>query len=277
VAIVALLKTEALPMRDITLPLPVRAKERLDRLTLERDASLDASRAAMSRISMLPRQGAEAMRDRLQAEHERLAERHRALALLLSRIHQWCWELKLPPGSVLEIAAVPDTKLRASETVAAAVASTRQQIVAVQQDISATRSRPMKRASQAEATRAYLARLAVRSQPKVGFDARGNASVRWVEDMATMDGVLGLLTFVLGPQAVASAFARELEQEPEPPNAVSPLEREKRLGELAQDLLALERKEAELLSRDESILPRPDMSPQAFLGVAIAQATAQVA
>jgi hypothetical protein len=28
---------------------------------------------------------------------------------------------------------------------------------------------------------------------KVGFDARGNATVQWTEDMATMEGVLGRL------------------------------------------------------------------------------------
>jgi hypothetical protein len=106
--------------------------------------------------------------------------------------------------------------------------------------------------------------------------------VRWFEDMATMDAVLGLLAFVVGSEQVTAAFTRELEEEPEAPGALSPLEREKRINELAIRLLELERYEEALILRaaDEGIelARRGDASPVAVLGVVIAQAqAAQVA
>jgi|SRR5262245_59034806 len=132
----------------------------------------------------------------------------------------------------------------------------------------------MSRASQLEAVRAYLARLARGAQPRIVFDARGNATVAWVEDMATMDGVLGLLALVVGSEQVAAALARDLA--PEQGNAVSPLEREKRINELSVSLLALERQEEQLIMRaaDEGVelLRRPDASPPCVLGVVIAAA-----
>jgi hypothetical protein len=69
-----------------------------------------------------------------------------------------------------------------------------------------------------------------------------------------------------------AAFARELGAEPEPANAVSPLEREKRLSELSASLLALERREECLNERAAGdgleILRWPDASPLAVLGIA---------
>jgi hypothetical protein len=79
---------------------------------------------------------------------------------------------------------------------------------------------------------------------------RGNARLAWTEDLVvSKDDLLGLLAFVLGPEQLSAAFTRELELEPERADAVTPLERDKRLAELAASLLSLERREEELISR----------------------------
>ena len=98
--------------------------------------------------------------------------------------------------------------------------------------------------------------------------------VSWVEDLiASRNDLMGILTWVLGAEAIATAFTRQLEEEPEAPGALSPLEREKRINELAIRLLELERVEESLIGRaaSEGIeLPRRgDASPVAVLGVVI--------
>jgi hypothetical protein len=257
-------------MRGITVELPEVAAKRLSELEAAKWAAEDAMRSAQGRINTLP-QDARELRARLEAQRDAQADRHRVLSMLVSRCNQWHVELRLGPNSVLELAPAVEVKLKASETCAAALAGIREQIARVQGDLVAVRRAPMKRASQEEALRSHLARLASQSRPRINFDARGGASVRWIEDMATMDAVLGLLCVVLGPEAVLAGLVRDLE--PEAAGALAPLEKERRVSELMLRLLELERIEEALVLRaaSEGIeLPRRgDASPLAVLGVVI--------
>src|SRR6516165_5627334 len=259
-------------MRGVTVELPEAAMAKLSDIEAQRCIAEDLLRGCAQRINSLPREAVE-LRERLVVERDKHAERHRVLSMLVSRVNQFCVELR---GNVaLECAPAVEIKLKASETVVAALAATRAQIAGVQRELAAVRKAPLCRSSQEEAIRAHLARLVQR--PKIGFDARGGALVTWVEDMATMDGVLGLLAFVLGPEQVSAAFARDLE--PGSPGAVSPLEREKRISELSVSLLALERTEEALLLRAAGegieLARRSDASPVAVLGVVVVNANAR--
>src|SRR5262249_11395485 len=151
---------------------------------------------------------------------------HRSLSMIVSRCNQFWMELR---GNVaLELAPAVEIKLKASETTAAALAATREEIAATQRELAQARNAPLTRLSQQEAVRAYLGRLEQQVRRRVGFDSRGAARVAWAEDMiASKDDLMGILTFILGPDALLSAFMRELEQEPESAAAVSPLERGK--------------------------------------------------
>ena len=79
------------------------------------------------------------------------------------------------------------------------------------------------------------------------------------------------------PEQVSAAFSRDLE--PERPDAVSPLEREKRISELSVSLLALERTEEALILRAAGegieLSRRGDASPVAVLGVVVVNANAR--
>jgi hypothetical protein len=257
-------------MRGVTVELPDTARNKLNELILARDAALDASRSGISRLNQLPPDVDQGLRQRLASENARHAEKHRVLAMLVSRINQFLMEAR---GVVLEPAPPPDIRLKAGESVSAALTAVRQQIADVRQEIAATRAMPMRRASQLEAVRAYLAGLAQRAQPKIGFDAKGGARVTWVEDMASKDDIVGLLALVLGPQQLAAAFSRELDEQPEPADAVSPLEREKRLAELTQRLFGFEQCEEGLITKAHAdgidVLRRGDASPACVLGVAV--------
>jgi hypothetical protein len=270
-------------MRGVTVELPDKAKSKLDELTLARDAALDAGRSANARLQALPRDADQRMRDRLAAEHSKHQQRFGQLSQLVSRLNQWTVELRLPAAAALELAPSIDIKLKPGETLSEAIGNVRAEISALKQQMVAVRSAPLRWSSQQEAIGAYLARLSQQARPKIGFDAKGNARVSFVEDMVVnKDSVLGLLTFVLGPQQLSAAFARELEHEPERPDAVTPVERDKRIAELSASLLSLERREESLIDRAANdgveVLRRSDAAPVAVLGVEIvAKAQAQVA
>jgi hypothetical protein len=138
---------------------------------------------------------------------------------------QWVMQLRLAPGTALGVH--PPLNLSIKTSLPQAVEATRRNIVEVQTELARLRGLPMKRESQLQAISARLAGLSQWAQPKIGFDAKGFATVRWYEEMATMDQVLALFTFVLGPEQVAAAFARDLDEERE--DAVSPLEREQQI------------------------------------------------
>jgi hypothetical protein len=224
-------------------------------------------------LQALPADTDPRLRERLQNERDKAAERHRQLAMVVSKCNQWHMELRLPLGASLECQPPVNIKLQPGQTAAEAIASVRGEISALRSQIAQVSAAPLKRSSQEEAIAAYLERLTQHSKPRVGFDVRGNAKVSFVEDMVVdKTSVLGLLAWVLGPEQIAAAFARELcdAQEDEPPNAVSPAEREEKLAELSASLLLLERREAALLCEAHDMLPRSDMDPRAYLGVRIA-------
>jgi hypothetical protein len=232
-------------MRGATVALPPIAAEKLSELTLARDLALDASRSSNARLQQLPLDADPRMRERLAAEQAKHQQRFSVLSRVVSAINQWAVELRLPAGHVLEPAYVR-IELKPKETLAEAIGNVRAEIAGLKGQITVVRSAPLKKSSQQDAIAAHLDHLARQSRPKIGFDARGNATVRWVEDLATMDGVLGLLVLVLTPQVVASAFQRDLEQEPEPADSLTPAERDQRLGELSVQLLERERIEEAL-------------------------------
>jgi hypothetical protein len=262
-------------MRTPPVALPDKAKAKLDELVVLKDLALDSSRSANQRLQALPADADPRLRGKLESERDKATERHRQLAMVVSRINQWWTELRLPPGSTLELQPPSRSELKPGETNAEAVAKVRIEIGGLKQEIAQVRRAPLKVASQQEALSAYLERLVQAARPKVGFDVKGNARVLWTEDLVvSKDDLLGLLTFILGPEQIAAAFGTDIEQEDEREDAVTPLEREEKLGELAAQLLRLERHEVALMGDDESIVPRSDVNPLAYLGIRIAVAPA---
>jgi hypothetical protein len=106
----------------------------------------------------------------------------------------------------------------------------------------------------------------------IGFDARGNATLKWHEEMATMDQTLGV-------ERVAAAFVADLP--PPAEDAISPAEREREISKLSGTLLQLERQEEVIIScafaDGTEILRRPDANPMAVLRLQVAAKEAAAA
>jgi hypothetical protein len=257
--------------------LPDKARAKLDGLTLARDLALDSSRTTNARLQALPQDADPRMRERLTVERDRSAERHRTLQMLVSRINQWHFELRLPPTHRLECQPPYNhVQLAAGQTLAEAIQGVRDQIADVKRQIAEVRAAPLRLESKMESVALYIDGLMRQARPRVGFDLQGRVRVTFTEDlMVDKSSVLALLAWAIGPQELAQAFARDLEQEgDEPENAISPVERKERLDELGEALLRLERRESAWLECDESIVPRSDTDPRAFLHVRVAQAPA---
>jgi hypothetical protein len=254
-----------MPPRGVQVELPDEAKSRLDELNVLRESALDAMRAAQGRINLLPEDAGQ-LHQKYAAERDKHQRCQNDFHRLLSACNQWWAELRLPPGQCLAMADPPAVGLKPGETVFIAIDNVRREIASIQHRMLEVRRAPMKRSSQQEAVRKYLAGLALRSKPRVVFDAAGNAKVLFLEDIATMDTVVGLLALCF-PTELTKAL--DFHVEPDAPNALSPIERAMKLGELANQLLILERHEARLLTEADGVLPRPEMNPVAYLGVEI--------
>jgi hypothetical protein len=257
-------------VRGLQVELPAKATAILQDLQTQRDLALDGARALQARMNMLPDDAAE-LRGRLTAEQTKLQEKFQTLARVFSNCNQFVMQLKLPPGSAL--IEHPNLNLTIKGSLVRAAEATRTRISEVESEIARLKALPLKRDSQLEAITARLASLSW-AQPRIAFDARGNATVRFYEDIATMDQVLALMVYVMGPEQVAAAFARNLPEAGE--DAISPEDREREIGKLSTTLLKLERELEVIISCAHAdgteILRRPTANPLAILRLAIVAA-----
>jgi hypothetical protein len=211
----------------------------------------------------------------LAAERDKHIQQHNAILRLWSACNQWLVTLRLAQGQHLAPVSPAGIKPPPGETAAEAIDKLRAQIGVLTQKVITARRAPLRRQSKADALANRLASLALRSRPRINFDQHGNATIAWAEDLATMDSVLGLLALCF-PQEITAAFVDDdAEGEADPPNALTPADRDAEVARLQANLLSLERIEAELLDQAGSVLPRHDMSPLAYLGVEITEAAAE--
>jgi hypothetical protein len=260
--------------RGVTVTLPPEAQARLDQLGLNKDAAYDAGRSVQQRMNMLPQDTAGQIHQRLAAERDNHARQHNQLSRLWSSTNQLIMQLHLAPGQILAPVPPAGIKPPPGETAAEAIEKVRAQIGVLSQQIIAARRAPLRRQSKADALAKRLAGLALRARPRVNFDAAGNATITFTDEIAEMSSVLGLLALCF-PQEITSAFIDgDAESEADPPNALTPADRDAAVAKLQSDLLALERIEAELLDMAGTVLPRHDMNPLAYLCVEITEAAA---
>jgi hypothetical protein len=265
-------------MRGPSVELPESARTRLSELELARDSAQDAIRSAQNRMNMLPASAGK-LHGRLEIERDKFAEKHRLTSLLVHKINEWRTGLRLV-GSVLAAAPPVDIRLKPDETLPDAITDVRREIGLLKQQIANTRAAPLKIGDKKTLLLGHLAGLALRVKPRLAFDQRGNdVRINWAEDLIVdKNDLLGVLMFFFGYEQILAAFDLD---KPDAPGALSPLEKEQQVSKLANNLLALERKEEYLIERGAAdgveILRRPDANPLAVLNLAIVAAQAQAA
>jgi hypothetical protein len=268
----------------IPIELPAPAKAKLAALQITRMSSEDAARAIQGRLAgfgSIRDRGDQELVDRLAAEANRLAARHRELSAIGHKINQWLMELR---GVVLESAPAIAVKLKDGETLVEAIDGARQEIAATVAKLQLVKRSPLPLEDRKQKAAEYVAALGRQARPVIGFGTADQFMLRFKDDVvASTSDVLALACWIQ-PEAVLDALIRDIEALPMPGD-LRPLPAHERLAatrELEAQLMALERKEESLIERAAGegveVLRRPDASPAAVLGVVIAaKAARQVA
>jgi hypothetical protein len=259
--------------RGVQVELPAFATARLTELSLARDLALEASRACQQKINQLPDDSPSQMLARLVTERDKQAQRNNSLHRLLSSVNQYLFQLRLPPGCYLKPVSTPVT-LAKGETAAQAIGALRVEMLAIAQELAKVRHAPLPITDQIAAAERYVTLRGGTNAPRVAM-VRDQLQLTFADDVAaTKTDLIGLLCW-LAPTSVIAALKREIEQSPAGAGALPAADRDRRVRELEAQLLGLERRESALLDKADSVLPRHDMNPLAFLGIEIAAREAQ--
>jgi hypothetical protein len=164
---------------------------------------------------------------------------------------------------------------RQGETAAQAVDRTRDEIVAVQNNLDIVQRAPLPRDDLKKTAGVLVALLAQRCKPKVSA-GRDGVEVAFSDPRAdTLCHHLDIAAFYawLDPTAMVRAIEREIDKLPDTLAPMSAKERERRAGELAGQLLELERMEEMLIEMAASegidIGRRENASAAAVLGIVV--------
>jgi hypothetical protein len=259
--------------RGVQVALPAAAVSRLDQLTVERDSALDAARSLQQRINLADADSN--LYTKLMDQRLLQDRRHNTWARLLSSTNQFLFQLRLNPGESLvpvKAAVKPDK----GQTAQDAITKLRAEIAAAAAELSRTRSAPLPAADLIKLAEEYVANRCAVNGPRISV-VHGVLSVTWPDDViADKQGLLGVLCW-LASGSVINALKREIEVHPAAAHAMPPADKLRRVTELEARLRDLEDRESALLDDADGVLPRPDMSPLAWLQIRIAAREAAAA
>jgi hypothetical protein len=212
---------------------------------------------------------------RVRQSQEKHSQRHDEIHALCTHIRQWL--TSLPPNAVLEPAPPVTAKPRQGETLVQSIERLRDEIAAAQNHLSVVKRAPLPVADMKALCRARVKAMAAR--PKVWVDGRGEFAVTFVDaqridTLATLDDIAAMLAFA-DPEGFTKRLEDEIDRQLGDPTqpAMPKAERDKRAGELAEQLLGLERQEESLIemavSEGLDVMRRENASPAAVLGIIV--------
>jgi hypothetical protein len=255
-------------MRGPAVELPEPAREKLQELAIAADSALDSARSANQRLQSLPSDASDQIRSRLTAARDQHNVRHQTLSRLLNASKQW--HAQLCSGSVLEVAPAVDVALKD-----ATLESVRVEIARLKTQLAGVRNASLPISDLKQLAQDYVVELVRRGKPRIGI-VGDELRVQWRGDTVVVEDTAALLCW-FAPDQMLRRLEYELDQLPAREDALSADARIERVAELEAKIFQVELQEAALLERAgiDSVLPRPDMSPPAYLGVTIAPALAQ--
>ncbi len=260
----------------IPVALPETARTKLQDLQLACEAALDAAHASNARAQALPRD-ADQLRTRLAAERDKHNARHAQLSRLLNATRQWLMELR--PGVALETALQPVIEHKPGTDLNVVINNLRTEIASTKQELQSTRSAPLPKSDAKKLATNYVAGLMRAGKVSVAIQ-NDQIKLNFRGDMFAPEDTLAMIA-QFAPDAVLAALEDMIDALPTRADAMPRLERDRRAAELARRLEEFELAEQTLLDHAHKngldMLPRPDTSPSAFLGVVVVKAQAQVA
>jgi hypothetical protein len=255
-------------IRGVRVELPAAAAQKLNLLSVAAMVAEDAVRAVSSRLSNLPRDAE--VRPQLEHERVRHSARHQAISALVHKLNEFL--MKLPANAALEVVPAEIIELRDGAALTSAIEDVRREIAALQGQAQVIKNAPLPLADQRQAVAAYVERLAQTAVPFASVVQNGTLRIGFKDVLIEPEQTLALLAWV-DPEKVTAALTGLLESAPRVVGAMPASERQQRLAELEDKLLALERAEESMIERAAKlgidVLRRPTADPRSVLGIAV--------
>jgi hypothetical protein len=269
-------------MRGVKVELPEAAQARWNQLQIARHDAEDAGRSAANRLNNLPRDADRELVAGWTAKRDSCNARHQQLSRLVNMVNEW--PMKLPANAVLQLSPGITIALKDKQTLADAIASARDDIAGLQQQLAITARAPLPLEDQMQLAEAFVEQQARTARPTTIAVVRDQLRVTFRDDIVTSrSDVLALMCWA-APEHVLATLQSEIEAQPTAINPMSAQERTARISQIQAQLGELEQLEEGLIIRAEAegldVLRRPEASPAVVLGVTIkpkAQASSQVA
>jgi hypothetical protein len=267
--------------------LPTDARKKMLAIESARQDAEDAAQAAGRRLRQLSPHSSDPavvqMGEQLIEKRDRQSQKFEELNVLVNKIRQWLREL--PPGTAFDPVTPVRAKPNKDETIAAAIARVRLDILSCKQDLAAARNAPLPVAELKRAVAARVLRMKNNGAPNLTVD--GGKLVLWFTDPRAGDSrcelneVARLLAW-FDPERLTARLTDEIDALGEPQNPLAPKDKEKKLAELTAHMDQLERAEESLIEAGQEqgldAGRRADASPAAVLGIVVkAAAQAQAA
>jgi hypothetical protein len=255
-----------------------RAAKKLQALADISEETEAVLRSTTFKLSALRQQaGMSSAESRVEIEKEirrqsELLETRRAVFLEASGCAERCrtFLTMIPVGKVLVDAPKPSHKTYATGGgFREAIENIRLEIGATTKALHAAKVAPLPAADRKARLRAHVEAIAKANAPRISTPQDGPVTVEVADPRNALNV---LLAFV--PDLAIAKLESMIDALPEFPNALAPIERQKRIVELTEQLATLEQREEALIERaatDEgAVIPRRLMaSPAAVLGVLI--------
>ncbi|MCC6888519.1 MAG: hypothetical protein IT536_08305 [Hyphomicrobiales bacterium] len=271
--------------------MPPEALQKLTRLEIAAQTAQQSAAFTVSRVSDIDsalglnpgRSDAEALkleRGELVKQRISLVERAKSATNLLANIRAWMAHTAANrPSVVFEMAPVTNVAPRKGETTIKALQRVRAEVQANKLLQGKIKHAPPSKEELKQMASAWTDRIVSQLKPTYQIEAGGvmRVDVPLGDAMGglTATHVLGMLTMVC-PDQVLTLLEKQIDAQPDVPDAIPLNERTDALRKLADELDALEREEEGLvvygwLNSQSHIERRPDCSPAAILGIRVAK------
>jgi hypothetical protein len=272
--------------------LPDKARRKLSALQQERDTAQALVTTTLARISEAnstlgySSDGAtvadqEFNLTRLRAQLGKEQQRFEQLSMLVANLRRFLAELR--PNIVLSDSKPLKLKERSGESVFDAIDRVRMEIATLSSELRDVRDAGLPIDELKAQAAKWVRSQALRCTPKITATQK-KFDVTFGEQSSFTNPPPDLPAFLawLDPDAVTDLLCKEIEKQPVAKLVLTPADRDRRMSELKETLLRLERSEEQLIAAAEQeheqfVARRPMADPAAVLSVVVERVTAKAA
>jgi hypothetical protein len=212
---------------------------------------------------------------RLRANLGKHQQRFEMLSTLVANIRRWLSEQK--PNAVLSDWKPAKLKERSGESTFDAIDRVRTEIASLSRDLRDVRDAGLPREELYAQAAKWVATQAMHCTPKITATQK-DFKIEFGQQSSFTNPAPDMVSYFCwyDGDAIVGLLCKEIDKLPVPKLVLTPADRDRRMSELKEALLRLERTEEQLIvlaeQDDHVVLRRPASSPEAILGVVVERA-----